>query len=197
MPCWALASAVERLPAGRRELSVNDFIVKGVALALREFPNLNAVISGEQIIRKGQINVGVAVTVPGGLLTVVVKNADQKPLRLISSEIKAMAARAREGKVKPEDVDGSTFSTSNLGMYDVDEFIAIINPPECRHPRHRFGQTVPVVENGTLGIGWRMKATISVDHRISDGAPKPRSSCKRWQNTWKNRRACCSSALLG
>ncbi|MCS6995011.1 MAG: 2-oxo acid dehydrogenase subunit E2 [Anaerolineales bacterium] len=157
------------LPEGEK-LSVNDFIVKGVALALREFPNLNAVIHGDQILRKGQVNVGVAVTVPGGLLTVVVKHADQKPLRLISSEIKAMAARAREGKVKPEDVDGSTFSTSNLGMYDVDEFIAIINPPEAAILAIGSARQVPVVEEGQIKIGWRMKATLSVDHRISDGA---------------------------
>ncbi len=157
------------LPEGEK-LSVNDFIVKGVALALREFPNLNATLQGDQIIRKGQVNVGVAVTVPGGLMTIVVEDADQKPLRVISSEIKAMAARAREGKVKPEDVEGSTFSTSNLGMYDVDEFIAIINPPEAAILAIGSAKEMPVVENGQIKIGWRMKATLSVDHRVSDGA---------------------------
>ncbi len=157
------------LPDGEK-LSVNDFIVKAVALALRQFPNLNATLNGAEIIRKGQVNVGVAVTVLGGLMTVVVKDTDQKPLRVISSEVKAMAARAREGKVKPEDVDGSTFSTSNLGMYDVDEFIAIINPPESAILAISSAKEVPVVENGQIKIGWRMKATISVDHRISDGA---------------------------
>jgi pyruvate dehydrogenase E2 component (dihydrolipoamide acetyltransferase) len=157
------------LPDGEK-LSVNDFIVKAVALALREFPNLNATLQGDKIIRKGQVNVGVAVTVPGGLMTVVVKDTDQKPLRIISSEVKSMAARARDGKVKPEDVDGSTFSTSNLGMYDVDEFIAIINPPEAAILAISSAKEVPVVENGQIKVGWRMKATISVDHRVSDGA---------------------------
>lgn len=157
------------LPEGEK-LSVNDFIVKAVALALREFPNLNATLQGDKIIRKGAVNVGVAVTVPGGLMTVVVKDTDQKPLRLISSEVKAMAGRAREGKVKPEDVDGSTFSTSNLGMYDVEDFIAIINPPEAAILAISSAREVPVVENGQIKAGWRMKATISVDHRISDGA---------------------------
>ena len=152
------------------KLSVNDFIVKAVALALRQFPNLNATIKGNEIIQFGHVNVGVAVTVPGGLMTVVVKDADVKPMRQISSEIKAMAARAREGKVKPEDVDGSTFSTSNLGMYDVDEFIAIINPPEAAILAIGSAKEVPVVENGQIKTGWRMKATISVDHRVSDGA---------------------------
>ncbi len=152
------------------KVSINDFIVKAVALTLRRFPNLNAALRDNEIIQFGHVNVGVAVTVPGGLLTVVVRNADQKPLRQISSEVKAMAARAREGKVKPEDVEGSTFSTSNLGMYDVDEFIAIINPPEAAILAIGSAKQAPVVENGALQIGWRMKATLSVDHRISDGA---------------------------
>lgn len=157
------------LPDGEK-LSVNDFILKAVALSLREFPNLNATLKGDEIIRRGGVNVGVAVTVPGGLMTVVVKDTDQKPLRVISSEVKTMAARARDGKVKPEDVDGSTFSTSNLGMYDVEDFIAIINPPEAAILAISSAREVPVVANGQIVPGWRMKATISVDHRVSDGA---------------------------
>lgn len=152
------------------KVSVNDFILKGVALSLRQFPNLNATLKGTDIIQFGHVNVGVAVTVPGGLMTVVVKDTDQKTLRQISGEVKAMAARAREGKVKPEDVDGSTFSTSNLGMYDVEDFIAIINPPETGILAISSAREIPVVENGQVKAGWRMKATISVDHRVSDGA---------------------------
>jgi pyruvate dehydrogenase E2 component (dihydrolipoamide acetyltransferase) len=152
------------------KVSVNDFILKGVALSLRQFPNLNATIKGTEIIQFGHVNVGVAVTVPGGLMTVVVKDTDQKTLRQISGEVKAMASRAREGKVKPEDVDGSTFSTSNLGMYDVEDFIAIINPPEAGILAISSAREIPVVENGQVKAGWRMKATISVDHRVSDGA---------------------------
>lgn len=152
------------------KLSVNDFILKAVALTLRQFPNLNATIKGNEIIQFGHVNVSVAVTVPGGLMTVVVKDADIKPLRQISAEVKTMAARAREGKVKPEDVDGSTFSTSNLGMYDVEDFVAIINPPEAAILAISSAREVPVVEDGELKAGWRMKATISVDHRVSDGA---------------------------
>lgn len=157
------------LPEGEK-VSVNDFILKGVALSLRLFPNLNAAIQGNEIIQFGQVNLGVAVTVPGGLMTVVVKDTDQKTLRQISGEVKAMAARAREGKVKPEDVDGSTFSTSNLGMYDVEEFIAIINPPEAAILAIGSAKQVPVAEGGQVKVGSRMKATISVDHRVSDGA---------------------------
>jgi pyruvate dehydrogenase E2 component (dihydrolipoamide acetyltransferase) len=152
------------------KVSVNDFILKGVALSLRQFPNLNATIKGSEVIQFGHVNVGVAVTVPGGLMTVVVKDTDQKTLRQISGEVKVMAARARDGKVKPEDVDGSTFSTSNLGMYDVEEFIAIINPPEAGILAISSAREVPIVENSELKVGWRMKATISVDHRVSDGA---------------------------
>ena len=152
------------------KLSVNDFIIKAVSLTLRQFPNLNATIKGNEIIQFGHVNVSVAVTVPGGLMTVVVKDADVKSLRQISGEIKAMAGRAREGKVKPEDVDGSTFSTSNLGMYDVEEFIAIVNPPEAAILTISSAKEIPVVESGELKVGWRMKATISVDHRVSDGA---------------------------
>ena len=152
------------------KVSVNDFILKAVALALRQFPNLNATIKGNEVIQFGHVNVGVAVTVSGGLMTIVVKDTDQKTLRQISGEVKAMAARARDGKVKPEDVDGSTFSTSNLGMYDVEEFIAIINPPEAAILAIGSAKEVPVVENGQVKIGSRMKATISVDHRVSDGA---------------------------
>jgi pyruvate dehydrogenase E2 component (dihydrolipoamide acetyltransferase) len=154
----------------REKLSVNDFIVRAAALALRQFPNLNAALKGAEIIQYGHINIGVAVTVEGGLLTVVCRDADQKSIRQISAEVKSMAARAREGKVKPEDVEGSTFSTSNLGMYDVEDFIAIINPPEAAILAIGSAREIAIVENGQVKPGWRMKATISVDHRISDGA---------------------------
>jgi len=157
------------LPEGEK-LSVNDFLVKAVALALREFPNLNASLNGDAVIRHGAVNVGNAVAVEGGLLTVVCKDADQKSLRQISLEVRSMAGRVRAGKVKPEDIEGSTFSISNLGMYDVEHFIAIINPPEAAILAVGSALEVPVVEDGEIVPGWRMKATISVDHRVSDGA---------------------------
>ncbi len=157
------------LPEGEK-LSVNDFLVKALALALRRFPNLNASLAGDKVVRHGAVNVGVAVAVEGGLLTVVCQDADRKPLRQISSEVRAMAGRARDGKVKPDDIEGSTVSISNLGMYDVDEFIAIINPPEAAILAVGAAKQVPVVENGEIKPGWRMKATLSVDHRVSDGA---------------------------
>ena len=153
------------------KISVNDFIIKAVALALRQYPNLNATIEDEKHIRRyGNVNIGVAVAVEGGLMTVVVKNADQKPLRLIAREVRQMAGRAREGKVKNEDIQGSTFSISNLGMFGVDNFFAIINPPEAGILAVSAVQDQPVVVDGELTVGSRMKATISADHRVTDGA---------------------------
>jgi pyruvate dehydrogenase E2 component (dihydrolipoamide acetyltransferase) len=159
----------EYLPENEK-LSVNDFIIKAVALTLREFPNLNSSFAGDKAIRHGAVNIGVAVAVEGGLLTVVSRNADQQPLRVLSAEVKRMASGAREGKVKPTDIEGSTFSISNMGMFDVENFAAIINPPEAGIIAVGSARQVPVVENGEIKIGWRMKATISVDHRVSDGA---------------------------
>lgn len=153
-----------------QKVSVNDFIVKAAALALLQFPNLNASLEGDKLHRHGNVNIGSAVAVPGGLMTVVSRDADQKPLRVIASELREMASRARSGRVKPQDIEGSTFSISNLGMYDVAEFLAIINPPEAAILAIGSAAQVPVVENGELRVGWRMNATISVDHRVSDGA---------------------------
>ncbi|MGW8251256.1 MAG: dihydrolipoamide acetyltransferase family protein, partial [Anaerolineales bacterium] len=165
-----LRKQVNALLPEEEKVSVNDFILKAVALSLREFPNLNASLDGDKIIRHGQVNIGVAVAVEGGLLTVVCRDTDLKPVRLISSEVRTMVARAREGKVKPEDIEGSTFSVSNMGMFDVEHFIAIINPPEAAILAVGSAREIPVVENGQVVPGLRMKATISVDHRVSDGA---------------------------
>jgi len=110
------------------------------------------------------------VALDAGLMTVVIKDADQKPLRVISVETREMVARARAGKVRPDDIEGSTFSISNLGMFDVDEFSAIINPPEAAILAVGSAKQVPVVRDGQIVVGMRMKATISADHRVTDGA---------------------------
>lgn len=153
------------------KLSVNDFIVRAVALTLLEFPNLNASLDlkNNALLYHGEINIGVAVAVENGLLTVVHRNTDQKTIHQLSSEMKTMVSRAREGKVRPEDIEGSTFTVSNMGMYDVDQFTAIINPPEAAILAVSSARQEPVVMNGEIRIGTRMKATLSVDHRISDG----------------------------
>ena len=154
------------------KVSVNDFVIKAAALTLREFPNLNASLdeSNNQVIQHGGVNIGVAVAVEGGLLTVVCRDADRKPIQQISAEVRQMVQRARNGKVRPEDIEGSTFSVSNMGMYDVEHFIAIINPPEAAILAVGSAREVPVVKDGAVVPGLRMKATISVDHRLSDGA---------------------------
>ncbi len=166
----ALRKQVNDLLPDGQKLSINDFIIKAVALCLRRYPNLNASLEGDQIIRHGAVNIGNAVAVPGGLLTVVVKGADQKPLRLIAQEMKEMAGRVREGKVKPDDIEGSTFSISNLGMFDVLEFLAIINPPEAAILAVSTAQQMPVVVDGEVKVRWRVRITLSADHRITDGA---------------------------
>ncbi len=168
-PLVELRAQYNKIVPENEKLSVNDFIVKAVALTLRQFPALNSSLNGNTYLRHGQVNIGIAVAVEGGLLTIVSKNADQKPLRQISAEVKAMAARVREGKVKPDDIEGSTFSISNMGMFDVENFAAIINPPEAAILAVGSAREVPVVKDGALKVGWRMKATISVDHRVSDG----------------------------
>ena len=165
-----MRSEINAFLAEEAKLSVNDFIIKAVALTLRQFPNLNASLGEKEIIRHGHVNVGVAVAVEGGLLTVVCKDTDQKPLRQVSAEIKEMVARARLGKVRPEDIEGSTFSISNLGMFDVEHFIAIINPPEAAILAVGSVKQVPVVVDGQVTVGTRMKATLSADHRVTDGA---------------------------
>jgi pyruvate dehydrogenase E2 component (dihydrolipoamide acetyltransferase) len=165
-----MRSEINAMLPDEQKLSVNDFIVKAVGLALRQFPNLNASLIENEVIRHGRVNVGVAVAMSNGLMTVVVKDADRKPLRLISQEVKEMVARARQGKVRTDDIEGSTFSISNLGMFDVEHFIAIINPPEAAILAVGSAKQVPVVINGELQVGTRMRATLSADHRITDGA---------------------------
>lgn len=169
-PVMDLRARLNAVAENGLKLSVNDFVVKAAALALRQFPGLNASFAGDKLVRHGHVNIGNAVSVEAGLLTVVVKDADVKSLAQISTEVKALAARARDGKVKPDDVDGATFTISNLGMYDVQSFVAIINPPDAAILAVGSARQTPVVVNGALAVGWRMNATISADHRATDGA---------------------------
>ncbi len=170
----ALRKQINALLPEEGKLSVNDFIIKAAALALREFPNLNASFGGDKVVRKGHVNIGNAVAIEGGLLTVVVKDADQKPVAQIAAEMKEMVGRVRAGKVQGADIEGSTFSISNLGMYDMDNFIAIINPPEAAILATGTVKAVPVVKDGALVPGQRMIVTVSADHRVTDGAEAAR-----------------------
>lgn len=169
-PALALRKQINNSLDAERKVSVNDLVVKAAALALRQFPNINASFGGDKIILHNEINVGSAVAVDGGLLTIVQKGTDNASISKIAQDHKEMIARARDGKVKPDDVEGSTFTVSNLGAFDVDHFIAIINPPNAAILAVGSAQQVPVVVNGELAIGTRMKATISADHRVTDGA---------------------------
>ena len=170
----ALRRKINSLLPDEDKISVNDFIVKAVSLVLRQFPNLNAALQGDHVVQFGAVNIGVAVAVETGLLTVVCRDADRKPLRQIAAELRSMASRARQGKVRPEEIEGSTFSVSNLGMYQVEHFIAILNPPEAAILAVGSALQVPVVRDGQVVPGWRMQATLSVDHRVSDGAEAAR-----------------------
>jgi pyruvate dehydrogenase E2 component (dihydrolipoamide acetyltransferase) len=180
-PMMALRSELNSMLPEGEKISVNDFIVKGAALSLREFPNLNASLDGDEIIHHGEINIGVAVAVEDGLLTIVVQDADLKPLRIISNETRQIVGRARAGRVRPEDIEGSTFTVSNMGMFDVDHFIAIINPPEAAILAVGSVQDVPVIHEGAIIPGQRLKCTLSADHRITDGA-----EAARWLQMFKD-----------
>jgi len=158
-----------RMPDDEK-FSVNDFLVKASAMALREFPNINASLDGGEIVRHGHVNVGVAVALDDGLMTVVTKDVDGKPLRRLSTELREMVARARSGKVRPGDIEGSTFTVSNLGMFQVDHFIAIINPPETAIMAVGSVRDEAVVVNGQVVPGKRLQVTLSADHRVTDGA---------------------------
>jgi pyruvate dehydrogenase E2 component (dihydrolipoamide acetyltransferase) len=166
----ALRSQINASLGETEKVTVNDLIVKAVALALRDFPNLRTHFHGDKLIRHQPINIGMAVAVEGGLLNVVCKDADRRTLTDMSVKNKAIIASAREGKIRPDDVEGAVFTVSNLGPYDVEHFQAIINPPECAILAVGSARQVPVVVNGELKVGVRMKATISIDHRVSDGA---------------------------
>ncbi len=166
----ALRKQVNALLPDERKASVNDLVVKAVGLALRQFPNLNASFGGDKLIRHGHVNVGVAVAVPSGLLTVVTKDTDVKPLAQLAAEVKPMVARAREGKVQPADIEGSTFTVSNLGMYDIEHFTAIISLPEAGILAVGAVKEVPVVREGQIVPGTRLKMTCAADHRVTDGA---------------------------
>ncbi|HLP15786.1 MAG TPA: pyruvate dehydrogenase complex dihydrolipoamide acetyltransferase [Bacteroidota bacterium] len=155
---------------GEVKISFNDLIVKASALALRKHPEVNATFTPEKILQYGSVHVGVAVAIDDGLITPVIRNADLKGLAGISAETKELAGRAREKKLKPEEFTGGTFTVSNLGMFDVENFAAIINPPEGAILAIGSILEKPVVENGAIVVGSRMKMTLSCDHRVVDGA---------------------------
>ncbi|MDB5491766.1 MAG: pdhC [Micavibrio sp.] len=168
-----LLAAREKLNAeakGAYKLSVNDFVIKAVAMALKAYPAANVSWTDNAILQYASSDVSVAVATPNGLITPIVKAAETKGLRQISEEVKDLAGRAREGKLKPVEFQGGTFSVSNLGMYGIKDFGAIINPPQACILAVGAGIQQPVVKNGQLAVGTVMSVTLSVDHRAVDGA---------------------------
>lgn len=168
-----LLAAREKLNAeakGAYKLSVNDFVVKASAMALMAFPAANVSWTDAAILQYDSADISVAVATPNGLITPIVKAAHTKGLRQISEEVKDLAGRAREGKLKPVEFQGGTFSVSNLGMYGIKDFGAIINPPQACILAVGAGLQQPVVKNGQLAVGTVMSVTLSVDHRAVDGA---------------------------
>jgi pyruvate dehydrogenase E2 component (dihydrolipoamide acetyltransferase) len=156
-------------PAAFR-LSVNDLVIKAVAVALRRFPAVNATWTDEAILQFHDVDVSVAVATPTGLITPIIRQADRKGLAAISNEMKDLAERAKAGRLKPEEFQGGGFSVSNMGMYGVREFSAIINPPQAGILAVAAGEPRPVVKDGALAIATVMTCTLSVDHRVIDGA---------------------------
>ena len=162
--------AYKALRDQKSSISINDIIVKAAALALRQHPEINASFAGDHVKVYSRVHIGVAVALDDGLITPVLRDADLKPLEEISEEARSLAERARAKKLQPNEYTGATFSISNLGMMGIEEFSAIINPPEAAILAVGAVRQVPVVVDGALAAGWRMKATLSVDHRVADGA---------------------------
>jgi pyruvate dehydrogenase E2 component (dihydrolipoamide acetyltransferase) len=153
-----------------QKISVNDFVIRAAALALLHHPNVNASWGDEAITQHGEIHIGVAVATPEGLITPVIRNADQKSVMEIAGEVRALAEKAKNRKLRPEEYQGSTFTVSNLGAWGVEEFTAIINPPNVAILAIGAATSQPVVIDRQVVIRERMKVTMSCDHRVVDGA---------------------------
>ena len=162
--------AYKALRDQKSSISINDIIVKAAALALRQHPEINASFAGDHVKVYSRVHIGMAVALEDGLITPVLRDADLKPLEEISEEARSLAERARAKKLQPNEYTGATFSISNLGMMGIEEFSAIINPPEAAILAVGAVRQVPVIVDGAVTVGWRMKATLSVDHRVADGA---------------------------
>jgi len=150
--------------------SFNDLVIKAVAVALRQHPAVNAWWMDDHIRIHHAVHIGMAVAIPDGLITPVIRDADRKGLAEIGTESKELAQRARDRKLKPDEYTGATFSVSNLGMLDIDEFTAVINPPEAGILAIGRMAQRPVAHEGTVAIRRRMRLTMSCDHRVIDGA---------------------------
>jgi len=156
--------------AGKFKITINDFVIRAVALAIRKVPEINTSWTDEAIIQYDNIDISVAVAFPDGLITPIIRHADQKGLAEISIEMRQLALRARDNKLLPEEFQGGSFTISNLGMYGVKEFTSIINPPQSCILSVGVGEKRPVVRDGALGVATIMTCTMASDHRTVDGA---------------------------
>jgi pyruvate dehydrogenase E2 component (dihydrolipoamide acetyltransferase) len=166
----ARASVNRTLEPYGRKISVNDMIIRATAAALRLHPAVNAAWTGEAIRRHNRVHIGVAVAVEDGLITPVIRDADRKGLAQIGEEVRELAGRARDKRLQPEEYTGATFSISNLGMFGIHEFTAVINPPEAGILAVGGVEETAVVVDGNVEVRPRMKITMSCDHRVIDGA---------------------------
>ena len=166
---WALREELNALE-GQPKISINDFVIRACALALLQHPGVNASFQGDSIRVFHRAHIGIAVALEEGLITPVLRDAHAKSLAQIAIESRDLAERARQRKLRAPEMSGATFSISNLGMFDVTEFSAIINPPEGAILAVGTVRTIPVVTDAGLGVGRRMMLTISCDHRVMDGA---------------------------
>ncbi len=155
---------------GTVKISFNDFIVKAVSVALTQHPAVNSSWLGDKIRFNNDVNIGVAVAIEDGLMVPVIRNANQKSLSFINQEVKQLAGKAKERKLQPEEMTGNTFTISNLGMFDIEEFTAIINPPDACILAVGAIIQKPIVKDGQIIVGNQMKLTLSCDHRVVDGA---------------------------
>ena len=165
-----IRNQLSELAPDAEKISVNDLIVAAAARALKRFPNLNASYRDGSLLKRSRINIGIAVALEDGLIPPVLRDADRKTLQEIAAESKALGERARAGRLRSDDLGSGTFTISNLGMFDVDEFLAIINPPEAAILAVGAVTRRPVATDGEVRIAAMMKATLSVDHRVADGA---------------------------
>ena len=170
LDCDALVRFRTDLKASGRAVSYNDIVIAACGRALRDVPDVNAAWADESIIKRAAVDIGMAVALPGGLITPVIRGADQKTLDAIAEDTRALAGRAKAGKLSPSEYTGSTFTISNLGMKGIEQFTAILNPPEACILAVGGMAQVPVVQDGALAVGWRMSVTLTCDHRVVDGA---------------------------
>jgi pyruvate dehydrogenase E2 component (dihydrolipoamide acetyltransferase) len=169
--CDNLYALRSQMKAAGAKASYNDLVLKACALALREVPEVNASWGEDSITRHNNVHIGVAVALPDGLITPVVRHADAKTIPDIAAEVRSLAGRAKDRKLEPHEYQGSTFTISNLGMMGIEEFTALINPPEAVILAVGGMQQEAVVdEDGMLCTGWRMRVTLTCDHRVVDGA---------------------------